>query len=299
MKQYGLIATMALIVVTNVFVLSGVAYNRSGEPDAVVTLTERELHWQDNWRSVDREDSGLYLRLQWNRPRYRSFNTEYREDPWLNEEKLRGLGFDTSYPLDGKKAFRYYSRQLPRQAYVVLEYDGDAYKKWAKGLKEHLQKVRQELAEEKKPKKKKNLENNIRNMERRSITHTHLFAIDAGPNPEKLREQYTDPTRYIITPAVFRISLHHPKKRDYNPKTMSEPDLPHKRYLTGRVSEILIPEIHIPSDYRSFFISDIKTHTKTYLPRNKPLSDLEPRYQVTLNYGKRHEPWIADIKKLK
>jgi len=26
---------------------------------------------------------------------------------------------------------------------------------------------------------------------------------------------------------------------------------------------------------------------------------LEPRYQVTLNYGKRYEPWIVDVRKLK
>ena len=293
MKKYGLIATMALIVVTNVFILSGVAYNRSSEPDAVVTLTERELHWQDNWRSIDREDSGLYLRLQWNRPGYRSYNWEYRENSWFNKEKLSELGFDTNYPLDAKNASRYYNRQLPRQAYVVLEYDGDAYKNWSRKLKNQIQKVKQELSEEKKLAKKKNLENNIWNMERQSVTHTHLFAVDAGPKPEKLREHYADSTRYIIIPAVFGISLH------YTPRKKDQPKSSAKRYLRGLIREILIPEIHIPSDYRSFFISDIKTHTKTYLPKGKPLSDLEPRYQVTLNYGKRHEPWIADVKKLK
>ena len=58
MKKYGLIAAIALIVLTNVVVLAGVAYNRSGEPDATVTLTERELNLAGSWRLEDREDSG-------------------------------------------------------------------------------------------------------------------------------------------------------------------------------------------------------------------------------------------------
>ena len=76
---------------------------------------------------------------------------------------------------------------------------------------------------------------------------------------------------------------------------------PHKAkpFLSGDIKNLSVSEVYISSDYRSFFISVIKSHTKTYLPKGKPLSDLEPRYQVTLNYGKRYEPWIADVKKLK
>ena len=299
MKKYGLISAMALVILINVVVLTGVAYNRSGEPDATITLTERELHWQDSWRNIDREDSGLHLKLKWNMSGFRRYDWEHWENTWFNKEKLASLGFDSQFPLDDKKASRYYNRQLPRQGYVVLEYDGDAYLEWLKGNQKRIVEVKKELAEEKKIVKQKSLENDIRNMERSIITQSHLFAIDAGPDPIVLRKKYLDTTKFIITPAVFRISMHHPKTREYNPKIMSEPPLPHNRYLVGRISEILIPEIHVTSDYRSFFISDIKTHTKTYLPKDKPLSDLEPRYQVTLNYGKRYEPWIADVKKLK
>jgi len=299
MKKYGLISTIALIVLTNVVVLAGVTYNRSGEPDATIMLTERELHWQNSWSWVDREDSGLHLKLKWSMSGYRRFDWEHWKKTWFNVEKLAALGFDTNFPLDDKKASRYYSRQLPRQGYVVLEYNGDAYQDWLRGSQKRIIEVKKELAEEKKVAKQKNLENDIRNMERLMITQSHLFAIDAARDPKILRKQYADPSKYIITPAVFRISMHHPKTREYNPKIMSEPPLPRKRYLVGRISEILIPIIHVTSDYRSFFISDIKTHTKTYLPKGKPLSDLKPRYQVTLNYGKRYEPWIADVKKLK
>ena len=42
----------------------------------------------------------------------------------------------------------------------------------------------------------------------------------------------------------------------------------------------------------------LKYHKRLTFPETKSLSDLEPRYQVTLNYGRRYEPWIADVKKL-
>ena len=293
MKKYGLISAITLIVLTNVVVLAGVAYNRSGEPDATVALTERELHWQDNWRGMDREDSGLYLRLKWNMSGYDNYNWDYNQNDWLYEEKLKELGFDTSFPLDGSKASRYYNRQIKRQGYVVLEFDGDAYQDWLKKTRERIKESVQEVAEEKKPSEVKNLERKIRQMEQSITTQSHLFAIDAGADPKMLRVQHPDKSKYIITPAVFDISLQYTSVNAGQPKPAT------KKYLRGWVREILIPEIHVTSDYRSFFTSDIKTRTNIYLPKGKPLSNLEPRYQVTLNYGKRYEPWIAGIKKLK
>ena len=293
MKKYGLISALALVILTNVIVLAGVAYNRSGEPDATVTLTERELHWKNNRNWTDREDTGLYLFLKWNPPAYNNYDGTRWEDPWFDQPKLTELGFDTSYRLDDPKASRYYNRQLPRQAYVVLEFDGNSYQNWLKDQKKRIKEKRKELANEKDSKKIKNLENTIRYIEQSMISQSHLFAIDAGQDPQLLRKQYTDQSKYIITPAVFRISMQYSYSKKGQPKTSS------KRYLSGHIKEVLISEIHVNSDYRSFFTSGIKTHTNTYLPDNKPLSKLEPRYQVTLNYGKRYEPWIADVKKLK
>jgi len=275
-------------------VLAGVAYNRSGEPDATVQLTERELHWQKRWDLTDKEDTGLYLTLKWNMPGFKSHRWDYtHKKNWLNQQKLAEMGFDTSFPLEDKKANRYYSRQLPRQAYVVLEYNGDAYRDWLKEAKERIEEIKQELIEEKKPEKKKNLENDMRHVQRELITHSHLFAVDGGRDPELLRKQYSDKSKYIITPAVFDISMH------YIPRKKAPPKSPKKPYLSGWVRKISIPQIHVTSDYRTFFISDIKTYTRTYLPRDKPLSDLESRYQVTLNYGRRYEPWVVDVQKLK
>ena len=293
MKKYGLISAIALIVLTNVVVLAGVAYNRSGEPDATVTLTERELHWKNSRSWSDREDSGLSLLLRWNMPGHFNYAWKPEESSWLNEEKLMELGFDTSYPLDEKTAGRFYNRQLPIQAYVVLEYNGNAYQNWRKQVRKEISNKQQDLLKEKDRNKKKGLENSVRSMEQELVTQSRLFTIDAGRDGPILRKQYPDRSKYIITPAEFIIQRHYVSKNKDDPKSHG------KWYLGGWVRNILIKEIHITSDYRSFFISGIKTRTNSYLPRDKSLSNLEPRYQVTLNYGKRYEPWVVDVKKLK
>ena len=290
MKSYGLIPVIVLIVLTNVVVLSGVAYNRSGVPDTTIKLTERELQWRESWDMMDREDSGISLVLKWNMPGYYDYNWTHRKSNWLNEEKLKELGFDTSYPLDDKKAHRYFNHQLPRQGYVVLEFNGDAYRDWLNDAKKRMDEIRQELKGDEK--NKNNLESHLWEIEKKIITQSHLFAIDSGQNPRDLRQRYSDKSKYIITPAVFDITL------QYTPRKEDEPRSDKTPYLSGWVQSLSIPEIHVTSEFRSFFVSDIKTHTRMYLPREKPLKDLEPRYQATLNYGQRHEPWIADVEKL-
>jgi len=294
MKKYGLISAIALILLTNVVVLAGVAYNRSGEPDATVQLTESELHWQKRWDITDKEDTGLYLTLKWNTAGFQAYRWDYtHKKNWMNQEKLKELGFDTDFPLEDKKAYRYYRRQLPRPAYVVLEFNGDAYQNWLNGAGKRIEEIKLELLEEEKPKKKEELGKNIRRIEQKIITHSRLFAVDAGQDPEILRKQYPDKSKNIITPAVFDISMHYTSGKKDEPKSTKKP------YLNGWIKELSITEIHVTSDFRDFFRSDIKTHTQTYIPLDKPLSDLEPRYRVTLNYGQRYEPWIVNVQKLK
>lgn len=294
MKRYGLISAIALIVITNVVVLAGVAYNRSGEPDAAVQLTERELSWQKRWGVIDKEDTGLSLKLEWSMPGYETYRWDSSpEKNWLNQEKLKELGFNTSFPLADKKAGRFYRRQLSRQAYVVLEFEGETYQGWLAEAQKRVEEIEKDLSEEKKPGKIKNLDNDIRRIQQNRITHTHLFAIDAGRDPAALRAHYSDKSKYIITPAVFDIS------RNYTDKPKDQPGAKAKPYLSGWIRNLSIPQVHVNSDYRSFFTMDIKTPTLRYHTLEIPLSDLEPRYQVTLNYGQRHEPWIAGVKKIK
>ena len=61
MKRPLLLAAIALLVVSNAFVLAHVAMNRSGEPDSEMELTARELQYYGS-RS---DDSSVVLMLRW------------------------------------------------------------------------------------------------------------------------------------------------------------------------------------------------------------------------------------------
>jgi hypothetical protein len=108
MKRTGLLLAVMLVIVVNLVALSGVWFNRTGAPDAVVTLTERELLLMPS----EDDDSGIALRLSWS-----SEDPEERWDnPWLDRDKLEELGFNCP-PADID-----HNVSQHRQLFVVLEY---------------------------------------------------------------------------------------------------------------------------------------------------------------------------------
>nr|NIQ02513.1 DUF4824 family protein [Nitrospinaceae bacterium]NIR56468.1 DUF4824 family protein [Nitrospinaceae bacterium]NIS86929.1 DUF4824 family protein [Nitrospinaceae bacterium]NIT83767.1 DUF4824 family protein [Nitrospinaceae bacterium]NIU45970.1 DUF4824 family protein [Nitrospinaceae bacterium] len=183
-----------------------------------------------------------------------------------------------------------YRHQLPVQAYVVLELNGPAYQKWLAEAQKDLEIARNKVEREKNDKKKKSRKRDLKEIEIKIAMQSKLFAVDAGQEPGVLRNKYPDRSKYIIAPAAFKI---------HREKIYSKPLPASKRYfLSGRVDEILVEDIHVPNEFREFFIAEIKSPTIQYLPHDKPTSDLKPRYSVTVNYGKRYEPWIAAVNKL-
>ena len=119
-----------LIVLTNAAALGGVWWNRSAIPESALTLSERELRLP--WRSLRfTEDSGLALNLNWRVAEREAgesgsgptFNGGAPE--WLAAAQMTALGF-ASGDLDSDAGRRRYTRQLPREAILVLELDGPA-----------------------------------------------------------------------------------------------------------------------------------------------------------------------------
>src|SRR5712691_10794634 len=90
------IPLLALVIVSNIVMLAAVRANRTGEPDAVVTLTERELHLE---RTSDR-DSALKLRLE-TVTNPSSWSEENQMLSWLTPAMLATLGFKCGQPTDG------------------------------------------------------------------------------------------------------------------------------------------------------------------------------------------------------
>lgn len=257
---------LILVVAANAIVLGMVAANRSGAPESRLTLTERELGL--GYRRF-RENSGLSLHLSW-----RSLpedadqlpNTYWRTPAWLDEKKLEALGIPVSPPYGAAKGGAHYRRPLSKAVFIVLELGGAPYQEALRRAQKRL-----DAAEP------RNLKNADRRWREEQHWNSRLFAVDAGLDPGVLRTAYPDRQRFIIAQGEVK-----PIYRDARNTTAA----------AGRIVKLMIENIHVPLKFRPVFET---------LPRGayKGVDEIRlPRYEVTLAYGKRLEPWIVSVKPL-
>jgi hypothetical protein len=275
-------AAIALVVAVNAVVFAGVLYNRSGEPDSSVELTEREL----TLGSTDQENSGMTLYLNWK-------GSSPEETEWFNKEKLAEAGFDCSIAVDSPKAALHYAKALPRKTYAVFEYEGAAWYSWQAREKQKIRNLSAEVASGKAT--VKSLEEAMNQLAWKHITESRLFFVDVGNDPKKLRERYIDKNRCLIMPVLVRLNLKEAATENGNHE---EP-----RVLTGSLDKVLTDTIQVPHDKQRILIGTSKTGgiRNGLLPYLKSQGADKPpsaRYAVTLNYGKRFEPWVASVRSL-
>jgi hypothetical protein len=292
MKRYGLIAAISLLIAVNALVLANVAHNRSGEHDAEVKLTEREMPILSYWRGPDKENTGLSLRLDWDTSNHRMTTKVDRYLPkhaaWFDQAKLQAIGFDCSLPLNSENAELYYDKMLPRKTFAVLEYEGRAWQAWREEFKQRIAEQAEQVRKGEETKKdldelKKDYEDSVK-------TKSRLFIVDVGNDAALLRQKYKDRGRYIITPAKVRLWF----KKDQEVK-------PEIAYLEGEISELLVNEINVPLSKRALLdqlIKDNKNQQYNYYGYGYSNRQRPPYYTVTVRYGKRYEPWIVDIQKI-
>jgi Domain of unknown function (DUF4824) len=275
-RKKVLAAGIALFILTNIIVISGAMYNRSGEPDAVIEFSERELTIND-WQK--KENSGLSLQLNWNQYTF-GYGNYYHQ---FSDEKLLSLGYDLIDSKDRDEVWEYIRKQLPRSVWVVLEFNGENYQdKLREAEKQFEEDESLYLLETSNEQLKRKMERSQNELKWEKNSSSRLFAIDVGNSPELLRQQYPDKSRYIITSGIFRLSYND----DYDARIK----------ITGYISEINVTDIHVPLEQRSIFDS---LPVKEYMTQGNiyPLS-YKPRYQVEIGYGKRYEPWIMSTKLL-
>jgi hypothetical protein len=281
MRQRGMFIAIGLLLFVNAAVLAGVAYNRSGEPDAGVVLTERELPMAYGFRH--QENSGVALRINTNHPFYwgrRSVNDI--AFPWLDRKKLETLGFDLSELDIKEKEHDYSSRELPRRTFAVLAYEGSAWEKWKNIMEQEVAEIEQDVAQRKKT--DKDLEYARRSYEHELKAGSRLFIVDAGNDPAELRKQYGDRTHFLIIPAKVHISYY------------GSYDAAQRKWIGSQIHgyvELLITEVNVPHDLHTRF--DKQKGTGSPVSAVPYAGENGPRYQVVLCSGKRYEPWIADI----
>ena len=111
MRGHELWWAAALVITTNLGAWGAAALNRSGEPEAVLDLTEHELQLPPK----EADNTSLALQLVYAR----------RRESWFDRAKLEAIGFDCSLPVTAENASRYRS-QPPRSTFAALEAAADA-----------------------------------------------------------------------------------------------------------------------------------------------------------------------------
>ncbi|MEM7481681.1 MAG: DUF4824 family protein [Acidobacteriota bacterium] len=251
---------LALLLAANLVALGGVLWNRTGDPEAVVVLTERELELPGRWRE-EMEDSGLSLHLRWRHDNLSTAN--------FDADKLRRLGFDFAKVPTAEEAFEDPARAyVPRQSkplLIVLEMDGEL---WRGSL---AKRRREGPAEWQSP------EDHARRLRRAEVEESRLRVADAGADRRELRSRYPDRFRYVIVPGVVEIWV------NYTP----EPS------LMSRV-EVLVRQVHAPRGLRGPLDELRQRDAST----TSPNTFQPPRYRATVAFGRRLEPILRRIELL-
>lgn len=254
-SRWLLLGAAAVMCATNLVALGLGALNRRNPPDTAIALTERELRFRD----VGAESTATLLRLEW----------VARNDVGFPCDRMRPLGFsclDTPLRLGSDDRSL---RQLQRNGYAVLEYDGPA---WQQVVKQREAHAIDSAARNTSPTPRVN---------RFPLNdQTRLVAVDIGADPAGLRRMYPDATRYIITAA--RIAL----------RSTSGPPPTHVT-LSGYIVELLPSTINVPRPFSAIVREAAATRS------DQAPESWRPRYTVSLRYGRFLEPWIVDVRPLR
>lgn len=272
MKRKGFLLALAVVLVANVFVLAGVAYNRGGAPDARLTLTARELPpaWDFGDYTDGGENTGLSLRIEWQ-------NNPDIEKSILTREKLASLGFRFP-PVQGKPDGKESKTLLDRKAYVVLEYNGRA---WAGLLQARQVALAKLLADARNDAERQRYQKSHDHFER---TASRLVLVDVGLDPAALRARYGDGGKYLIAKARVSASSYF---RDVQARST-------EHEVQGHISELLPDTVYVPRQFHGLIQQPGKPRPR-FGWQYDPDSTVLPDYQVTLAYGQRHEPWVEAV----
>ena len=265
------ILALSLVLLVNAFILIGVWYNRSGEAESTVVLTEREVHMPYSWRTDQ-----TFLRINW-----RTVSSE-----WFDQQKLESLGFEFSEA-------EYNTHFIETKVILVLEYDADAYQQAVKVAQRRVESAERKLAQlvaskeiqtelknvlqtELQEDLQAELKDEQENLKYEQLSASRLFVVDAGLDEEKLRAQYSDNQRYILTYGIVDVRSHMPYDRNEKP------------IFSGRIDRLSVERLHIESEMYSK-INKLKSNTR--YSRNT----MSPRFSLEVHFGQRLEPWIEQL----
>lgn len=268
-RRNALIAGSLLLLAANLAALGGVAWNRSGEAESKLVLSQRELQRNWSYGFWSEENSGVELRLE-----LRSPSSEPPSDlaPPLPPEQMRALGFSIPDALD-EESVRRYRRQQEKQVLLVLELDGPAYRREVRLAEERLAEERlAEASARSKALPRDEMLSSQMEAARHQLKHeqgeaSRLFIVDAGLDLAALRQRYPERQRYAIVKGRVR-----PWSAVDGGRTL----------VGGYISRTDLAAINVPRQWHAVFA---KVDEQNY--RLAPL-------ELHLSFGQRLEPWITN-----
>ncbi len=273
-RARALLAGVGLIVLVNALILAGAAYNRSGEADSRLRLSERELYpaYGRSWSF--HENGHASLGLVWRVlpaqdeefPGYPGVHNFGGTPAWFDENKWQALGFQ--WPATGSEQNWRDHRQ--REVILVLEHDGPTYQQALTRARAAQEEQNRLLAAN--PDKKEFVQRSQtaqKRLESEENENSRLFVVDAGLDAAALRARYAERDRYLL--ARGRVSAYLQPSAD-----------PSRPTRQGRIDRLSIREISVPVELQPAL-------------RAQPDQNNRPRFQATLAVGKRLEPWLLEI----
>lgn len=269
-------AALALVAGTNAFLIASVARNRAGEPEATLALTERELAAPYGWPAA-REDSGLALALVYRvnpPPESRSPVTipgtpdAWAAPEWLDRAALIALGVDVEkLERDGPPRG---AAPTDREALVVVELDGPARALALERSRAHAAAERA-LADANPGKDEfvNRAKAAAQNAEREERMASRLFVVAAGTDHAALRSRYPDRTRHAVVRAIVS-PIRYADKR-----------------VGATIQRLSAGEIVVPLELRPAIEAPGTRETAA------GTAERRPRFDATVSWGSRLEPWIV------
>lgn len=264
MKKY-LLMGLAIIIGTNLVVLSGVAFNRSEEATSSLILTERELSLPYNIQS-QKENSGLSLSINWRTPSQDDKPFYYNSNQmFISKNALLALGFE-------QIETQHSNRSEPLEIYWALEFDGALHRaeitKTAAKYQQLL--LAYEELDNNENKLKKEQYNDL--LIREKVSNSRLFFVEAAADYKTLASTFSGQKNILIVKGLANYS-YNSENETYN----------------LHLKELSVGNIMVPLEYMDVFSG---------LSRGNRKSTEPPRYTVNVKWGTRLEPWVVDTKRL-
>ncbi|MEO9331233.1 DUF4824 family protein [Ectopseudomonas guguanensis] len=247
---------LGVVLLSNAVALGGVWYNRSGAPEAQLLLSERELQRVYGSWLREQDDGVLRLQLSW-----RHAGEGWRL-PWLDEAKLRELGFAAGTDEQA------WSRQPAREVWLVLELDGPVHRRQVEQARQALEAAEAEL----RARPESEVLQQERDEHRRRLLHeqqqaSRLILVDAGVDAEVLRQRWPDRQRQVV--LVGRMEPYrHGAEAGYGASIRLEND-----------------RLSVPHAYRELARGWERSYEQSGF-----------KAQVEVAFGRRHEPWVLSIR---